>query len=217
MVSYRHGHREFRRDAPRDHTLPLALRDGRSPGLSPRGSESYTVREGVPPTACPPGRNPGMTLDPQTIVAITDELAAAERDRTTVPLLSTRYPDMTVEDAYAVQDEWRERGTAAGRRLVGRKIGLTSRVMQEASGITEPDYGAIFADAVVENGSVVDFDRFSNVRVEVELAFRLSAPLQRAGRHPPRRAGRDGVRRAGAGDPVHADRAGGPHDRRHDQ
>lgn len=158
-----------------------------------------------------------MTLDPQTIVAITDELAAAERDRTTVPLLSTRYPGMTVEDDYAVQDEWRERGTAAGRRLVGRKIGLTSRVMQEASGITEPDYGAIFADAVVENGSVVDFDRFSNVRVEVELAFRLSAPLQRAGRHPPRRAGRDGVRRAGAGDPVHADRAGGPHDRRHDQ
>lgn len=121
------------------------------------------------------------TLDRRTIVAIADELAAAERDRTTVPLLSARYPGMTVEDSYAVQNEWRRRGTAAGRRLVGRKIGLTSRVMQEATGISEPDYGAIFADAVFENGSVIEFDRFSNVRVEVELAFRLSAPLQGPG------------------------------------
>ncbi|WP_413451626.1 2-oxo-hept-4-ene-1,7-dioate hydratase [Georgenia phoenicis] len=118
------------------------------------------------------------TLDDGTIVAIADELAAAERDRATVPLLTARYPGMTVDDSYAVQNEWRRRGVAAGRRLVGRKIGLTSRVMQEATGITEPDYGAIFADAVFENGSVIDFDRFSNVRIEVELAFRLARPLE---------------------------------------
>ncbi len=118
------------------------------------------------------------TLDPQTITAIADELAAAERDRATVPLLTARYPGMTVEDSYAVQNEWRRRGVAAGRRLVGRKIGLTSRVMQQATGITEPDYGAIFADAVFENGAEIEFDQFSNVRIEVELAFRLAAPLE---------------------------------------
>ena len=117
-------------------------------------------------------------LDSPTINAIADELAAAERDRTTVALLTQRYPEMTVEDSYAVQNEWRRRGVAAGRRLVGRKIGLTSKVMQVATGISEPDYGAIFADAVYENGSVIEFDRFSNVRIEVELAFVLAEPLR---------------------------------------
>jgi 2-oxo-hept-3-ene-1,7-dioate hydratase len=84
---------------------------------------------------------------------------------------------MTVEDAYAVQREWRRRGVAAGRRPVGRKIGLTSKVMQVATGIDEPDYGAIFADMVYEDGSVIDHGRFSNVRIEVELAFRLAEPV----------------------------------------
>ncbi|WP_337060489.1 2-oxo-hept-4-ene-1,7-dioate hydratase [Kineococcus sp. G2] len=116
-------------------------------------------------------------LPPETITAIADELAAAERDRTTVPLLTARHPGMTVEDSYAVQNEWRRRGTAAGRRPVGRKIGLTSKVMQVATGITEPDYGAIFADMVFENGSVIEHARFSNVRIEVELAFVLREPL----------------------------------------
>ena len=61
---------------------------------------------------------------------------------------------------------------------MGRKIGLTSKVMQAATGITEPDYGAIFADQVFENGSVIDYHRFSNVRIEVELAFILNKDLQ---------------------------------------
>ncbi|WP_158861893.1 2-oxo-hept-4-ene-1,7-dioate hydratase [Leifsonia sp. AG29] len=117
-------------------------------------------------------------LDRMTIEAIADELADAERARTTVPLLTARHPGMTVEDSYAVQRVWVERGLAAGRRLVGRKIGLTSRVMQQATGITEPDYGAIFADMVYQTGAVIEHDRFSNVRVEVELAFVLDTPLE---------------------------------------
>ena len=116
-------------------------------------------------------------LPPQTIAAIADELAAAEQGRTTVPLLTARHPEMTVEDSYAVQNEWRRRGIAAGRRPVGRKIGLTSKVMQVATGITEPDYGAIFADMVFENGSVIEHAQFSNVRIEVELAFVLREAL----------------------------------------
>jgi 2-oxo-hept-3-ene-1,7-dioate hydratase len=117
-------------------------------------------------------------LDEPTRVAIADELARAEAQRTTVPLLTARYPDMTVEDSYAVQNEWRRRGIAAGRRPVGRKIGLTSKVMQAATGITEPDYGAIFADMVYENGSVIEHGRFSNVRIEVELAFVLRQAIK---------------------------------------
>ncbi|MGY2025965.1 fumarylacetoacetate hydrolase family protein [Nocardia gipuzkoensis] len=122
-----------------------------------------------------------MALDAATITAIADELAAAERARTTVPLLTARHPGMTVEDSYAVQYEWRRRGIAAGRRPIGRKIGLTSKAMQAATGITEPDYGAMFADAVYDNGSVIEHGQFSNVRIEVELAFVLSEPLEGPG------------------------------------
>ena len=116
-------------------------------------------------------------LDDSQLTAIADELAQAEADRTMVPLLTARYPDMVVEDSYRVQAKWVQRGIADGRRLVGRKIGLTSKVMQVATGITEPDYGAIFEDMVYDNGEEIPFDSFSNVRIEVELAFVLKTDL----------------------------------------
>ena len=117
-------------------------------------------------------------LDQERVVAIADELAAAEANRTMIERLTLRHPEMTVEDSYAVQNEWRRRAQENGRRLVGRKIGLTSKVMQEATGITEPDYGAIFADQVHENGSVIEHGQYSNVRIEVELAFVLKDKLR---------------------------------------
>ncbi|MBS6029794.1 MAG: 2-oxo-hepta-3-ene-1,7-dioic acid hydratase [Kocuria rhizophila] len=117
-------------------------------------------------------------LDQERVVAIADELAAAEANRTMIERLTLRHPEMTVEDSYAVQNEWRRRAQENGRRLVGRKIGLTSKVMQEATGITEPDYGAIFADQVHENGSVIEHGQYSNVRIEVELAFVLKDELR---------------------------------------
>lgn len=119
-----------------------------------------------------------LMLDPADIATIADDLFEADRTRSTIPRLTARHPDMTIEDAYAVQRLWMQRGIESGRRRVGRKIGLTSKVMQVATGITEPDYGVIFADMVYENGSVIPFDNFSNVRVEVELAFVLGAPLE---------------------------------------
>jgi 2-oxo-hept-3-ene-1,7-dioate hydratase len=117
-------------------------------------------------------------LPTETIAAIADELAAAELERGVVPRITARYPDATVEDSYAIQGVWRDRALAAGRRLVGRKIGLTSRAMQAATGITEPDYGVMFDDTVWESGATIPFDDFSNVRIEVELAFVLAAPLE---------------------------------------
>lgn len=121
------------------------------------------------------------TLDDDAVVAVADELAEADRTRTPVPLLTARHEGMTVADAYAVQRTWRERGEARGRRVVGHKIGLTSKAMQAATGITEPDYGVIFDDMVLESGSVVEHARYSNVRVEVELAFVLASPLEGPG------------------------------------
>lgn len=116
-------------------------------------------------------------LPAETIEAIADELAEAGRARSVVPRITRRYPEATVEDSYAVQGLWRDKNVAAGRRLVGRKIGLTSRAMQAATGITEPDYGVMFDDTVWENGATIPFDAYSNVRIEVELAFVLARPL----------------------------------------
>lgn len=122
-----------------------------------------------------------MTLPETTLDALADELAEAERTRTLIPRITARHPGATIEDSYAIQGRWRDRELARGRRLVGRKIGLTSKAMQAATGITEPDYGVMFDDTVVDTGAVLEFDRFTNVRIEVELAFVLSAPLEGPG------------------------------------
>jgi 2-oxo-hept-3-ene-1,7-dioate hydratase len=116
-------------------------------------------------------------LDKATLTAIADELVEAEKTGVPIPLITARYPEITVEDSYAIQGIWRDRGIAAGRRLVGRKIGLTSKVMQVATGITEPDYGIIFDDMVYQTGAQIPFDQFTNTRIEVELAFVLKKPL----------------------------------------
>lgn len=117
-------------------------------------------------------------LEQSVIEAIADELIEADRTRSVVPLLTSRYPEMTIEDSYAVQHLWSERRIKNGARLVGHKIGLTSKVMQVATGISEPDYGVIHDDMVYESGAVIEYDRFSNVRIEVELAFVLGKKLE---------------------------------------
>ena len=117
-------------------------------------------------------------LDQSTIESIASELATADRERSIIPRITARYPDATVEDSYKIQGVWRDQMIAQGRRLVGRKIGLTSKAMQAATGITEPDYGVMFDDTVFESGTVIPYDNYSNVRIEVELAFVLKAPLE---------------------------------------
>ncbi|MEV8369995.1 fumarylacetoacetate hydrolase family protein [Microbacterium sp. NPDC064584] len=117
-------------------------------------------------------------LTPEQIARIAEELAEADRTHELIPRITARHPDATVEDSYAIQGVWRDRMIASGRLLVGRKIGLTSRAMQQATGITEPDYGVMFDDTVYRTGDDIPVERFSNVRVEVELAFVLKHPLE---------------------------------------
>src|SRR5690606_4172777 len=117
-------------------------------------------------------------LDDATRAAIAAELADADRDHAVIPRITARYPEATIEDSYAIQGIWRDRMIASGRRLVGRKIGLTSKAMKQATGITEPDYGVMFDDTVYPSGSEIPVDHFSNVRIEVELAFVLKEPLE---------------------------------------
>lgn len=105
------------------------------------------------------------------------ELEAAEAERRQVRPTSARFPGMTIADAYRVQEAWVQRKLAAGRRIVGRKIGLTSRAMQQAMHIDEPDYGTLLDDMVFENGARIDAGRFTDLRIEAELAFILGRPL----------------------------------------
>jgi 2-oxo-hept-3-ene-1,7-dioate hydratase len=120
-------------------------------------------------------------LTPEQIAMIAEELAEADRTHGIIPRITARYPEATIEDSYAIQGVWRDRNIAAGRRLVGRKIGLTSKAMQEATGITEPDYGVMFDDTVHGSGAEIPTAHFSNVRIEVELAFVLKHPLEGPG------------------------------------
>ena len=108
--------------------------------------------------------------------AIAAQLDEAERNRKQIPQLSAAYPELTIKDAYAIQNAWLDLKLAAGRKVRGHKIGLTSRAMQTAIGIDEPDYGFLLDDMFFGDGARIPFDRFIEPRVEAELAFVLGAP-----------------------------------------
>ena len=118
------------------------------------------------------------TLTPSTISHLAQTLQQARADRTAVRQLSIQYPDMTIEDGYAIQREWVQLELARGRTIKGRKIGLTSRAMQLASNITEPDYAPLMDDMFFPAGSDIAASNFIAPRVEVELAFILGKPLK---------------------------------------
>ena len=117
-------------------------------------------------------------LTPDEISAAARRLDEAERTRKQIRMLSLDHPGMDMADAYAVQKAWIDMKVKAGRKIRGHKIGLTSKAMQQATGITEPDYGVMFDDTVYESGAEIPVDHFSNVRIEVELAFVLKTPLE---------------------------------------
>ncbi len=120
-------------------------------------------------------------LDTNIHAALAGELQQAERSRVQVEQFSRRYPAMEIADSYAIQREWVRMQVAEGRRVVGHKIGLTSRAMQMASQITEPDYGALLDSMLLPNGGEVEAARFIVPRFEVEFAFMLARPLRGPG------------------------------------
>lgn len=117
-------------------------------------------------------------IDTSIANEIAQQLREAERTRTPMRQISQVHPELTIEDAYAIQRAGVAIKQAEGRVVKGRKIGLTSRAMQQAVNITEPDYGVLYDDMFFADGSVVPLDRFVAPRVEVELAFILGEPLR---------------------------------------
>lgn len=110
-------------------------------------------------------------LTAQQIADAVATLHGAELECRQVPALTLTYPGMDLEDAYAVQQGWVARKLAEGRRVIGYKIGLTSRAMQMAMKIDTPDYGVLLDDMLFPNGGSIPAGRFTDPRIEVELAF----------------------------------------------
>jgi len=112
-----------------------------------------------------------------------DALLKAEIGRKPIRQVSKTWPGMEIEDAYAVQQLWADARVKAGSRIVGHKIGLTSRAMQMASQMTEPDYGVLLDDMLFPDGARIPASRFHMPRLEVELAFVLGKTIGGKGTH----------------------------------
>lgn len=112
---------------------------------------------------------------------VVDSLLESHRTKVQGKRPSEMFPDIEIEDSYAISSMVAERKKAEGLQIVGLKIGLTSKAMQSASRIGEPDYGYLFSDLVLQDGAKVPFESFCVPRVEPELAFILKEPLKGPG------------------------------------
>jgi 2-oxo-hept-3-ene-1,7-dioate hydratase len=117
-------------------------------------------------------------LDSAIIASLAREFYEAEKNRTPIRQISLRYPEITIADAYSIQRHWVQSKIDAGNPLKGHKIGLTSRAMQMAVGINEPDFGALLEDMFFQDGATIPTGRFIAPRVEVELAFIMGRRLE---------------------------------------
>ncbi len=122
-----------------------------------------------------------MPLDQHRLHELAHALMQARESRTPVPPLTERVPDITTADAYQIAADIIGHLIEDGRRIVGRKVGLTSQAMQRALGIDTPDFGVILDDMTVRDGARVKRASLIQPKVEPEIAFRLKAPLRGPG------------------------------------
>ena len=125
-----------------------------------------TVPDGARPDAVSPA-----------VVKAADLLAEAARTGVACPPVRDLLDGGDLETAYAVQQLNVRRGLDAGRRIVGRKIGLTSPAVQRQLGVDRPDFGALFADMAVSDGGEVPVGRLLQPKVEAEVALVLGRDL----------------------------------------
>jgi len=116
-------------------------------------------------------------MNSEQIGAAARQLDEAERKREQIGLFSLQYPEITMDDAYAIQTAWVAHKIAAGRTVKGWKIGLTSKAMQSALNIDIPDSGVLLDDMFFADGASIPDKRFIQPRIEAEIAFIMKAPL----------------------------------------
>ncbi|WGI21144.1 2-oxo-hept-4-ene-1,7-dioate hydratase [Amylibacter sp. IMCC11727] len=116
-------------------------------------------------------------MTPEEIKVAAQKLLDAEVTRTQTGVISVAHPDITMDEAYAIQDAFVAAKEAGGAVRKGWKIGLTSRAMQMALGIDIPDSGILFADMFFDHDGHVPKGRFIEPRIEAEIAFILGEDL----------------------------------------
>ena len=117
----------------------------------------------------------------RTLHALADSLYRSEQSRKPVQPITEAFPPLTLEQAYRVQQINAERRLGMGQKLVGHKIGLTAKVMQELFNVSEPDYGHLFDNMVHEASEALDLSELIDPQIEVEPAFILSRRLKGPG------------------------------------
>jgi 2-oxopent-4-enoate hydratase len=116
-------------------------------------------------------------MDKKLIEELAATLFAASRTREVGAPLTELHPDLTVEDSYRIQQAVLTRHLAEGRRITGRKIGLTSKAMQAMFGVYEPDFGNLLDHLAFNSGDEVPADLLIQPKVEGEIAFVLDRDL----------------------------------------
>jgi 2-oxo-hept-3-ene-1,7-dioate hydratase len=123
-----------------------------------------------------------MEFNSDTLRALASELHQAQKTRQQIAQFSQRFPTMTIEDGYRISRAWVELQRQEGAKVIGHKIGLTSRAMRKAANVFEPDYGTLmdYMLHVLPTGQQtrLPLDTFIEPRVEVELAFVLKRELK---------------------------------------
>lgn len=119
-------------------------------------------------------------MTPEEIAAAAQRLVDAEQTNTQTGVISVAHPDITMDEAYAIQAAFVAAKEANGSVRKGWKIGLTSRAMQMALGIDIPDSGILFDDMFFDHGGVVPKGRFIEPRIEAEIAFIMGEDLSGA-------------------------------------
>jgi 2-keto-4-pentenoate hydratase len=115
------------------------------------------------------------------IVRCADALYEAESSRRPIPPITRAHPELSVADAYRIQQFNIERRVRAGQHIIGHKIGLTAKAMQEQFGVNEPDYGHLLDAMVLDGASALDLGTLVDPQIEVEPAFCLGRRLKGPG------------------------------------
>ena len=118
-------------------------------------------------------------MNQDLIQALANELLQAEDTATPLPPLTDRYPEMTIDDAYAVQKAVIDKKVARGEVVIGKKIGLTSQGIRDQVGVQEPDYGIMTNAGVVKDGECINVSKMICPRIEAEIVFVLKKDLDK--------------------------------------
>ena len=120
-------------------------------------------------------------METHLIEQLGDELYTALTTCQTIAPFTERYAEITIDDAYGIQQRMIARRIDAGERIVGKKIGVTSAAVQNMLGVYQPDFGYLLDGMMVEEGQVIEMDKLIAPRAEGEIAFILKRDLMGPG------------------------------------